>query len=62
MHEACGSSADALHALQIRDKTKPSQWYTVDNLTMVPREQDIEPNVGDKIGAYFQGLRNTLQR
>ena len=48
--------------LQIRDKTKPGQWYTVDSLTMVPSEQDIEPNVGDKIGAYFQGLRNTLQR
>ena len=50
------------YAFKLRDKSKPNSWYTVDSLTELPKESEIEQTIGDKIGAYFQGLRGTVQR
>ena len=56
------SATDFQYAFKLRDKNKPNAWYTVDKLTVLPKKEDIEPTIGDKIGAYFQSLRGTVQR
>ena len=56
------SATNFQYAFKLRDKNKPNAWYTVDNLTVLPKKEDIEATIGDKIGAYFQSLRGTVQR
>ena len=56
------AASEFSYAFKLRDKSKPSSWYNVDSLTVLPKESEIESTIGDKIGAYFRSLVGTIRR